>query len=121
MRGTTGRSALCALALCSAVGAVRAADAERGFIDTPVAGNVHLLQGFDCNVVVSAGDDGVVMVDTCVAGTAAKLFESVQKLSAKPIRFVIDTHAHGDHTGGNAFFQQHAPIIAHRATRAIGS
>jgi glyoxylase-like metal-dependent hydrolase (beta-lactamase superfamily II) len=98
------------LLCCSA--AVAAAAEPQGFIATPLGGGVNLLQGFDCNIVVATGDDGLIMVDTCTAESAEPLFAALGRLSDKPLRFVINTHAHGDHTGGNAYFRKHAPIIA---------
>jgi glyoxylase-like metal-dependent hydrolase (beta-lactamase superfamily II) len=89
-----------------------AAEPVRGFTTTPLGGSVFVLQGFECNIVASAGDDGIVMVDTCGAKVAERLLASVRQLSEKPLRFVIDTHVHGDHTDGNAFFQKIAPVIA---------
>jgi cyclase len=97
--------------------AAGAAEPDRGFTRIPLAGGVSLLQGYECNIAVSAGDDGVVMVDTCSADVAAQLLAAVQRLSGKPIRFAINTHVHGDHTGGNAFFQKLAPVIAHHSVR----
>jgi len=101
---------------CVAV-AARGAEPDTGFTDTPLGSSVHLLQGDECNVVVSAGDDGVVMVDSCVADTAERLLTAVKRIFSKPLRYVIDTHPHGDHTGGNAFFQKLAPVVAHTNTR----
>jgi len=98
------------LLLCG-VAVAAAAEPERGVTVTPIAGSVFHVKG-DCNHVASVGDDGIVLVDTCVAKTADKLLASVTKLSAKPLRFVINTHVHGDHTGGNAVFQKVAPVIA---------
>jgi cyclase len=102
---------VCMLVLCFAP-AARAAEPDPGFVATPLAGSVTVLQGYECNIVVSAGDDGMVMVDTCVAEFADRLLAALKKLSAQPLRFVIDTHVHGDHTGANAFFQKFAPVIA---------
>ena len=101
--------------LCG-VAVAGAAEPERGVTVTPIAGSVSHVKG-DCNHVASIGDDGLVFVDTCVAKTADKLLASVTKLSAKPLRFVINTHVHGDHTGGNAVFQKVAPIIASENAR----
>jgi cyclase len=102
---------VCLLLLCLA-SVARAAEPDPGFIATPVAGSVTVLQGYECNIVVSAGEDGMVMVDTCVAKFADKLLAALKKLSAQPLRFVINTHVHGDHTGANAYFQKLAPVIA---------
>lgn len=110
--------ALYALLLSGLATIAVAADAAPGFTTVPVSGTVSVLEGVDCaNVVASAGDDGIVMVDPCTAEFADKLLASLQKLSGKPLRYVIDTHAHGDHTGANAFFQKLAPIIAHDNVR----
>ncbi len=94
-----------------------AAEPDPGFASMPLGGSVSVLQGHECNIAVSAGVDGVVMVDTCGGKVAPQLLAAVQRLSGKPIRFVINTHEHGDHTGGNAFFQKLAPVIAHQSVR----
>jgi glyoxylase-like metal-dependent hydrolase (beta-lactamase superfamily II) len=96
---------------------VGAAEPEPGFTSTPLSGSVSVLQGYECNIAVSAGDDGVVMVDTCGAKVAPQLLAAVRRLTEKPVRFVINTHEHGDHTHGNAFFQKLAPVIAHHSVR----
>ncbi len=90
---------------------------------THVAGSVHMIDAaegvdeFVCgNVAVSVGPDGVLVVDTMVTEFAPELRAAVSRLSDRPIRFVVDSHAHFDHTGGNAVFGPVAPIIAHRAT-----
>jgi cyclase len=100
------------LLLLSLAPAAWPAEPDPGFIAAPVAGSVTVLQGYECNIVVSAGADGMVMVDTCVAEFADKLLAALKKLSAQPLRFVINTHVHGDHTGANAYFQKLAPVIA---------
>jgi glyoxylase-like metal-dependent hydrolase (beta-lactamase superfamily II) len=67
-----------------------------------VQGNVWLLAGETSNVAVQVGDEGVLVVDTGLRPLAEKLLVQVKKLAGdKPIRFVIDTHMHPDHTGGN--------------------
>jgi len=110
--------AIHALLLSGLAAAANAADpADSGFSARPLAGSVSLLQGHDCNITASAGEDGVVVVDTCGAQVADQLLASLQRLSSKPIRFVINTHAHGDHTGGDAAFQRVAPVIAHDNVR----
>jgi glyoxylase-like metal-dependent hydrolase (beta-lactamase superfamily II) len=104
------------LLLCSA-GAIASADAPQGFTVQSLGGGVHLLQGFDCNIVASTGDDGIIMVDTCTAESSGPLLEALRQLSSKSLLFVINTHVHSDHTGGNAYFQKHAPIIAASSVR----
>ena len=70
----------------------------------PVAGNVHMLQrpGGGGNVGVLAGPDGVLLVDSLFAPLAERLVDAVRRVSAGEIRFLINTHVHPDHIGGNA-------------------
>jgi cyclase len=84
---------------------------------TKVAGNVYMLQGAGGNIGASIGDDGIVIVDDQYAPLADKIQTALKGITDKPIRFVINTHYHEDHTGGNEFFQQKAPIIAHDNVR----
>jgi glyoxylase-like metal-dependent hydrolase (beta-lactamase superfamily II) len=67
----------------------------------PVAGGVHLLAGTGANVVVQAGDDGAVFVDTSTEAASRDLLGEVQKLTTRPIRYVVNTSADPDHVGGN--------------------
>ncbi len=66
-----------------------------------VQGNVYMLQGAGGNVAVQIGDMGVVVVDTGLAQNSEKLLAAIRKLSGKPIQYIINTHMHPDHTGGN--------------------
>ena len=110
--------ALAAVFLCSVAADAGAAEPDPGFTTVNVAGSVSFLQGHECNITVSAGDDGIVMVDTCgPTKVAEQLLAAVKRLSEKPFRFVINTHAHGDHTAANMFFQKLAPVIAHDKVR----
>lgn len=77
-----------------------------------VAGTVYMLSGAGGNIGVSAGDDGIVIVDDEFAPLAPKIREALKAISTKPIKFILNTHYHGDHTGGNAAFSHDAPIIA---------
>lgn len=77
-----------------------------------VSGNIYMLQGAGGNIGASVGDDGIVIVDDQYAPLADKIKAALKGITDKPIRFVINTHYHQDHTGGNAIFQQTAPIIA---------
>jgi len=79
---------------------------------TKVSGNVYMLEGAGGNIGASVGDDGIVIVDDQYAPLADKIKGALKGITDKPVRFVINTHYHGDHTGGNAIFQQTAPIIA---------
>lgn len=77
-----------------------------------VAGNVYMLQGAGGNIGASVGEDGIVVVDDQYAPMADKIKAALKGITDKPVRFIINTHYHEDHTGGNAIFQQTAPIIA---------
>jgi cyclase len=83
--------------------ASRSADwSSSGEINTfHVQGNVYLLVGAGGNIAVQTGDDGVLVVDTGLTQHAAKVLAAIKKLSDKPIRYIINTHFHPDHTGGN--------------------
>jgi glyoxylase-like metal-dependent hydrolase (beta-lactamase superfamily II) len=84
---------------------------------TKVAGSVYMLEGAGGNIGASVGDDGIVIVDDQYAPLADKIQAALKGVTDKPIRFIINTHYHGDHTGGNAYFQKQAPIIAHDNVR----
>ncbi len=79
---------------------------------TKVAGNVYMLEGSGGNIGVCAGEDGTVIVDDQFAPLAPKIKEALKGISDKPLKFVINTHFHGDHTGGNPEFGKDATIIA---------
>ena len=79
---------------------------------TKVAGNIYMLEGAGGNIGASVGDDGIVIVDDQYAPLAEKIQAALKGITDKPVRFVINTHYHGDHTGGNAIFQKNAPVIA---------
>jgi len=84
---------------------------------TKVAGNIYMLEGAGGNIGASVGDDGIVIVDDQYAPLAEKIQAALKGITDKPVRFIINTHYHGDHTGGNAYFQKQAPIIAHDNVR----
>ena len=79
---------------------------------------VYMLVGAGGNIVVQIGDEGVVMVDTGVAGgRATRCCAAIRTLTDKPIRYVINTHAHPDHVGGNEVDRQGERGPAHRRRR----
>src|SRR5689334_12591094 len=82
-----------------------------------VAGTVYMLQGAGGNIGVSVGDDGIVIVDDQFAPLAPKIRAALKGITDKPIRFILNTHFHGDHTGGNAEFSKDGPIIAQENVR----
>ena len=85
---------------------------------TKVAGNVYMLEGAGGNIGASVGEDGIVVVDDQYAPLADKIQAALKGVTDKPVRFIINTHYHEDHTGGNSYFQKQAPIIAHDNVRS---
>ena len=82
---------------------------------TKVAGDIYMLEGAGGNIAASLGDDGILIVDTEYAPLAAKIQAALKGIGItdKPVRFVVNTHYHGDHTNGNAAFAEAgATIIA---------
>ena len=67
-----------------------------------VRGNVWMLVGPQSNAAVQTGEQGAMLVDTMDAGSIEPLKKAIESLSDKPIRHVVNTHVHEDHTGGNA-------------------
>ena len=84
---------------------------------THVAGTVYMLQGAGGNIGASVGEDGIVIVDDQYAPLADKIKAALKGITDKPIRFIINTHYHEDHTSGNAVFQKDAPVIAQNNVR----
>ncbi|MFC1775978.1 MBL fold metallo-hydrolase [Pseudomonadota bacterium] len=75
---------------------------------------IYMLQGRGGNVGISTGEDGLYIIDDQVKPITSQLLQAIRKISNKPIKFVINTHYHADHTGGNeAIGGAGAVIIAH--------
>src|SRR5579872_7125051 len=66
-----------------------------------VQGNVYMIAGAGGNIAVQIGDMGVLVVDTGLAQDSAKVIAAIRRLSDKPLQYIVDTHFHPDHTGGN--------------------
>lgn len=84
---------------------------------TPVAGKIHMLQGAGGNIGVSVGSDGLLIVDDEFAPMADKVRAALEGLSQGDLAFVLNTHWHYDHTGGNEAFGPEATIVAHDNVR----
>ena len=78
----------------------------------PVQGNIYMLVGAGGNITVQTGSDGVLLVDTGLAANADKVLAAVRTLSDKPIRYIINTHVHADHVGGNEAIARSGTTIA---------
>ncbi len=84
----------------------------------PLRDGTYLLTGAGGNMVASAGSDGTFLVDDQYAPLNDKIVAALSQLGRMPLRFVINTHWHGDHTGGNeAFGKAGAVIVAHANVR----
>ncbi len=85
---------------------------------THLSDNVYMLVGQGGNIGVSVGEDGVFVIDDQFAPLTPKIMEAIKKLNDKSINFLVNTHYHGDHTGGNANMAKlGAKIIAHDNVR----
>ena len=82
-----------------------------------VKGNIYMLEGQGGNIGVSIGDDGILVIDDQFANIADKNRAAIRKLQDGDLTFIINTHHHGDHTGGNEVLGAEAPIIAQTKLR----
>ena len=109
-----------AIALLSSVPSVTQAQTDWSKVEikaTKISGNVYMLEGAGGNIGVSVGADGILIVDDQYAPLADKIKDALKKLGEGKLKFVLNTHWHGDHTGGNPVFGPEAPIIAHDNVR----
>ncbi len=108
-----------AAALLAPTGAGLAQDFDTVTVRSiPVAPGLHMLTGRGGNVAVSSGPDGVVLIDDQYAPLTEKIVAAVREISDGPIRFVINTHWHADHTGGNENLgRAGAVLVAHERVR----
>ena len=78
----------------------------------------YMLEGFGGNTTIAAGDDGVIMVDGQFAQMHDKLKAAIAAVTQQPVRFLVNTHYHRDHVGGNApFSKDGAVVVAHENVR----
>ena len=130
MNGVTRIAMVIRLAKLFAVGALamllsRNASAQQDFSKveikvTKVSGNIYMLVGAGGNIAASVGEDGIVLIDDQYAPLAEKIQAALKNIGVtdKPVRFVINTHYHGDHTGGNELFNNAgSTLIAHDNVR----
>ena len=81
------------------------------------AGDVYMLTGAGGNIGVLATENGLLLVDDQFQPLAEKIESAMQSIKNNELRYVVNTHFHGDHTGGNSYFSHKAPIFAHENVR----
>ena len=84
---------------------------------SPLGGGVHALFGRGGNIGFLVGPDAILVIDSQFKDIAPGIVEQIRKVSDKPIKFLLNTHHHGDHVGGNEVFKQFAMIVAHDNVR----
>src|SRR5215510_6903491 len=100
-------------------------DFDSAVIRTTDLGNrIYMLEGVSGtvggNVVVALGDDGIVLIDNMFPQMVGKIKASIAAMTSQPVRYVVNTHFHRDHTGGNeAFAKEGATIVAHENVRRV--
>lgn len=110
-------ASLAALLLAASI--ARAQDFSKVEIKaTRITDSVHMLEGWGGNLGVSVGEDAVFVIDDQYAPLTEKIKAAIAKLTPRPVRFVLNTHWHFDHTGGNENFgQAGALLVAHENVR----
>ena len=78
----------------------------------PVQGNVYMIAGAGGNITVQTGKEGVLLVDTGLANTAPQVLAEIRKLSSAPVLWIVNTHMHPDHVGGNAALSQAGAAVS---------
>ena len=112
-KGTLAAAGFAALASLLA-GSLAAQDKPVEYIPTKLSDTVTMVKGQGGNIAVSAGEDGVFIIDDQLKPLTDQLLAAVRKIDDRPIRFVINTHYHGDHVGGNETLgKAGSVIIAH--------
>jgi len=117
MTRPTAAAALLAATLCYLP--VAAQDFDSVQIETrKVAPGIYMLEGRGGNIGVSVGEDGILLIDDQYAPLTDKIRAALATISDKPVRFVLNTHWHGDHTGGNENFGKLGSlVVAHENVR----
>jgi len=87
---------------------------------TPIRDDIYMLQGEGGNIVVAVAEDELVVIDSQFAPLYERIKMAISEISDQPVRYLINTHHHGDHTGGNAqFAQDGAIIVSHENMRDL--
>ena len=117
----TGIRLLVASILAAAASPIPAQDrdfASVEIVSKPIRAGIYLLTGAGGNMAVSAGEDGLFLVDDQFAPLTEKITAAIRQIQDEPVRFVVNTHWHGDHTGGNENLgESGAVIVSHGNVR----
>src|ERR1700755_3454986 len=91
--------------------------AKGDIVTVPLRGNINVLMGSGANIVVLSGSEGKFLVDSGIKPSKDKLQAAFNEISPSPLKYVVNTHWHWDHTDGNEWMHEAgATIIAHRNT-----
>lgn len=110
----------CAIALALVATSVAVATQTQPDVQiksTQVSGNVYMLEGQGGNIGACVGDDGILIVDDQFERLAERIRAALTSLNPGPLKFILNTHYHGDHTGGNEIFGKEGTIVAHENVR----
>jgi cyclase len=94
---------------------------EAGLYTMPVQGSVHVIIGAGSNLTVQVGNLGAVLVDTGTAQNADAVLTTLRQLTPRPVRHIINTHAHADHVGGNEKIGASGAPISGRGVAQVGA
>ena len=78
---------------------------------TDLGNHTYMLMGQGGNITVAVGSDGIIMVDTQFAQLSDKIKAAIKAISSQPIKYIVNTHFHGDHTGGTENFQRDGAVV----------
>lgn len=122
LRAGLAAAAVLAAGALAAVLAPPEAGAQDRFADVQVearhvSGKVYMITGSGGNIGASVGADGTLVVDDQYAPLSDRIMATLEKIGQGDVEYVLNTHCHGDHTGGNPVFGETAPIIAHHNVR----
>ena len=94
---------------------------EAGLYTMPVQGSVHVIVGAGANITVQVGALGVILVDTGTVQNADAVLTTLRQLTNKPVRHIVNTHAHADHVGGNEKIGASGAPISGRGVAVVGA
>ena len=117
LTSTSGRAQTGAVPRADAVGATHASPLRT----MHVQGNVHVVLGAGSNIVVQSGNLGSILVDTGTAQNVERVLASVRELTPRPVRYIINTHSHADHVGGNERIGASGVPLSGRGVAQVGA